>query len=127
MESPFTHLGPLEDVLYDLQLQGLSPVLAHPERCPSFQRDVDLLRRLVQRGVLCSITAGSLTGVFGSTVRRFAIQLLRERMVHDISSDAHDPDRRAPVIGVARGEVERAMRDVSAPLTGSHETPPARY
>lgn len=113
VESPFVHVGPLEDVIFDLQLRGFTPVLAHPERCPPFQRDAELLRRLVERGVLCSITAGSLAGVFGSTVRRFALHLLREELVHDISSDAHDSDRRPPLIGLARREVDRDVPEMS--------------
>lgn len=113
LESPFAHAGPLEDVVFDLQLRGFAPVLAHPERCPPFQRDEDLLRRLVERGALCSITAGSLAGVFGSTVRRFALRLLSEGLVHDISSDAHDSDRRPPLIGLARREVDRDLPEMS--------------
>lgn len=113
LESPFTHAGPLEDVVFDLQLRGFTPVLAHPERCPPFQHDEKLLRRLVERGAFCSITAGSLAGVFGSTVRRFALHLLSQELVHDISSDAHDTDRRPPLIGLARRELDRDVPEMS--------------
>ena len=113
LESPFGHAGLLEDVVFDLQLRGYTTVLAHPERCPTFQRDVELLGRLVERGALCSITAGSLAGMFGSTVRRFALHLLREELVHDISSDAHDSDRRPPLIGLARREMDRDVPEMS--------------
>lgn len=113
LESPFGHAGLLEDVVFDLQLRGYTTVLAHPERCPTFQRDVELLGRLVERGALCSITAGSLAGMFGSAVRRFALHLLREELVHDISSDAHDPDRRPPLIGLARREMDRDVPEMS--------------
>ncbi len=71
-------------------------LLAHPERCPGFHRDPALLQGLVAQGALCSITAGALTGRFGSTVNRFALKLLREGLVHDVASDTHDTRRRSP-------------------------------
>ena len=79
-----------------MQDQGHGIVLAHPERCPAFQRDPELLESLVRAGVLTSITAGSLVGRFGSSVRRFALELMEAELVHNVASDAHDVDRRQP-------------------------------
>jgi protein-tyrosine phosphatase len=73
-------------------------VLAHPERSPTLQRDPERLRRLVLAGTVVSITAGSLSGRFGGTVRRFSISLLEAGMVHNIASDMHDLSRRPPGI-----------------------------
>jgi len=74
---------------FDLLLQricadGESIVLAHPERCPLFQQEPERLVRLVEEGLLCSITAGSMRGDFGRRVRHFTIDLLREDLVHDV-------------------------------------------
>src|SRR3954469_3514211 len=69
VESPY---GPatdlLEQTLFNLQTRGFRPVLAHPERSPSFQTDIDRLATLVERGIQTSITADSMTGRFGRTV-----------------------------------------------------------
>jgi protein-tyrosine phosphatase len=86
----------IEGIVGDLQRRGFAPVLAHPERCPIFQRDPTRLARLVNGGVLCSITAASLAGGFGSIVRRFAIDLLFDGLVHNVASDAHDHLHRPP-------------------------------
>jgi len=86
----------LEGILWDIQARGLRPVLAHPERCPIFQRDPSRLARLVNGGVFCSITAASLAGRFGSTVRKFSLELLYDGLVHDVASDAHDHLHRPP-------------------------------
>ena len=88
----------IEAILRDLQARGFMPVLAHPERCPIFQRDPTRLTRLVNGGALCSITAVSLSGGFGSTVRRFAIDLLKDGLVHNVASDAHGHLHRPPDI-----------------------------
>jgi len=80
-----------EDVLLRLQLQGLTPVLAHPERIEAFHQDPGLLARFVERGMLTQITAGSVLGRFGGSVRRFTDALLRKGLVHVIASDTHLP------------------------------------
>jgi protein-tyrosine phosphatase len=85
-----------EAILHTLQGRGHRVLLAHPERCPAFQREPERLRALVDAGMLCSITAGSLIGHFGSTVERFAHRLVRDGLVHNVASDAHDSVRRAP-------------------------------
>jgi len=89
----------VEDVLYQVQLQGVTPVLAHPERIEAFQRDPDLLESFVERGMLSQVTAGSVVGRFGSKVRRLTHSLLRRRLVHVLSSDTHSPrGPRSPVL-----------------------------
>jgi protein-tyrosine phosphatase len=97
VESPYRSIDiDLEGIVWDLQARGFKPVLAHPERCPIFQRDPDRLARLVNGGVLCSITAASLAGRFGTTVRRFSLELMYDGLVHDVASDAHDHLHRPP-------------------------------
>jgi protein-tyrosine phosphatase len=97
IEPPFTPVATgLEGLVIGLLRQGHSVVLAHPERCPALQRDREVVRRLADAGVLMSITAGSLVGRFGSEVRRYALELAREGLIHNVTSDAHDANRRRP-------------------------------
>jgi protein-tyrosine phosphatase len=97
VECPFTPVATGMDALVlDLQRRGHRVVLAHPERCPAFHRDRRPLEMLVRDGVLTSITAGSLVGSFGGTVQRFAMQLVRDELVHNVASDTHDPEHRPP-------------------------------
>jgi protein-tyrosine phosphatase len=46
--------------------------------------------------MLTSITAGALVGRFGGTVERYAHELVRDGLVHNVASDAHDTRRRPP-------------------------------
>lgn len=73
-------------------------VLAHPERVPAFQKDPDMLARLVAGGCLTSVTAGAFVGRFGRDVERFARRLLADGLVHDVASDGHSAGRRPPQI-----------------------------
>lgn len=97
IECPFTPVATGMDALVlDLQRRGHRVVLAHPERCPAFHRDRRPLEMLVRGGVLTLITAGSLVGRFSGEVQRFAMQLVREDLVHNVASDTHDTGRRPP-------------------------------
>jgi protein-tyrosine phosphatase len=97
VEPPFSPtVTGLQPLLLDLQRQGHGILLAHPERCPAFHREPEMLREFVHEGVLTSVTAGSLVGRFGGEVRRFALKMVREELIHNVTSDTHDPVRRPP-------------------------------
>ena len=97
IEPPFSPVATnLDALLMDLQHRGHRVLLAHPERCAAFHRDPEMLGSLVRAGILTSITAGSLVGRFGEQVRRFALRLAREGLVHNVASDAHDHLQRPP-------------------------------
>jgi protein-tyrosine phosphatase len=106
IEFPFSSASPgLDELVQELEEEGHRVVLAHVERCPAFQRDPSMLESLVLSGALASITAGSLAGSFGSTARRFALELLDAELVHNVASDAHDAEKRPP--GISR-ELEQS-------------------
>jgi len=98
VECPYApSLTGFDAILYSLHECGHRIVLAHPERCLAFHRDPAALGSFVRAGMLCSITAGSLTRRFGRTVLQFAPQLLRDGLVHIIASDAHNLTHRPPL------------------------------
>jgi protein-tyrosine phosphatase len=101
VEPPFaTMVTGLDVLLAHLQDRGYRVVLAHPERSNALRREPAILESLVEAGMLTSITAGSLVGRFGDDVRRFAISLAKDGMIHNVSSDAHDHVRRP--FGIAK-------------------------
>lgn len=97
VEPPFSPaITGFAAVVGELRDKGHRIVLAHPERCPAFHRDLQVLEALIDGGVLTSITAGSLVGRFGGEVRRFTHSLIDRGWVHNVASDAHDAYRRPP-------------------------------
>lgn len=97
LEAPFAGPMPFIDRMVDeLRLKGFEILLAHPERIGGFQRDIELVQKLVDQGCLCSVTAGSAAGQFGKTVQRFTGELFARGLVHNLASDAHDADYRSP-------------------------------
>ncbi|WP_027356953.1 tyrosine-protein phosphatase [Desulfofundulus thermocisternus] len=110
VELPAAFVPPYtERVLYELQLRGVTPVIAHPERHASFCRRPELLQALVSRGMAAQVTAGSLTGMFGREAARMAFYFLEHGLAHLVASDAHSSTGRKPVLSPALAEVERRL------------------
>jgi protein-tyrosine phosphatase len=110
LESPYGGSPvDVEGAVASLAERGFGTILAHPERCPLFQKDVDRLETLVGQRTLCSITAASLLGSFGGRARAFALEYLRRGLVHDVASDAHDHLHRPPGL---RAALEHADADL---------------
>jgi protein-tyrosine phosphatase len=110
VESPFSpQAAAFEPIVLDLLTRGHRVLLAHPERCPAFQRDPMRLERLVEGGVLVQVTAASMTGAFGTTAKRFTSALLRYGLVHVIASDAHDHVKRPPGLTAGFEALEREL------------------
>jgi protein-tyrosine phosphatase len=82
-----------------LHAEGVTPVLAHPERNPDVQERPELLASLVAGGALVQVTAASVDGRLGKAPERCVRRLLDRQLVHLIASDAHAPTIRA--IGLA--------------------------
>jgi protein-tyrosine phosphatase len=113
VESPYLRATDLfETSVFDLQLRGLRPMLAHPERSPSFQRHPDRLAAMVYRGVLCSVTSASMAGRFGRTVQQFTRTLFESGLVHNVASDSHDARMRPPGLGAGFRVMERELPGV---------------
>ena len=131
LECPY-HGWPLElrDLVFRLGTRGFSVVLAHPERNPDVQVDPELLRPLVEAGVLVQLTAASVDGRLGSSARHASRALLDAGLVQLIASDAHAPQvRAAGLVAAAAALADPALarwltEDVPAAVIAGSEPPP---
>jgi protein-tyrosine phosphatase len=89
VETPYYGWLALADSLFSLRAQGITPVLAHPERNAEVQSHPDRLDQLVEGGVLVQVTAASLDGRIGKRPQECARRLIEGAMVHMLASDAH--------------------------------------
>lgn len=83
-----------EQLLYDLQMKGLTPVIVHPERNAELIEQPDKLYKLVQNGAATQITAGSFVGYFGKKIQKFTANLIESNLTHFVASDAHNTHNR---------------------------------
>lgn len=96
----------LERVLFELQVAGVTPVLAHPERYSYLRHSPNLLLPYINNGLLAQINAGSLLGYFGEEVRQAAEILVTHGMAHLVATDAHRArGARKPVLSSCRQEL----------------------
>lgn len=89
-EMPFvsepTNLG---NVIFELQLAGYKPIMAHVERYPFWFNDFNKIIDLRDKGVLLQMNISSLTGTYGPPTKKTAEKLIDEKMVDVLGSDCH--------------------------------------
>lgn len=99
LEMPFAHIPPFtHQVIFELLVRGITPVIAHPERNEEFTRKPELLAQLVQAGALAQITAASLSRLAHAQLRETCALFISHNLVHFIASDAHSSHKRPPVM-----------------------------
>ncbi|MGH2461263.1 MAG: tyrosine-protein phosphatase [Chloroflexota bacterium] len=103
-----------EQVIFDLQVRGIVPIVAHAERYRIVRRDPSYLATLVERGVLIQVTASSLLGEFGPATRKLTEILLTHGLAQVIASDSHAVDRRPPVLSAARDRAAELVGEARA-------------
>lgn len=101
LELPHELYMPLEPLLAELARAKLTGILSHPERNQGLLADPRPIARLVDAGCLMQVTAGSLLGTFGQGSQKLSELLLAQGLVHFLSSDAHGPKSRRPLLASA--------------------------
>jgi protein-tyrosine phosphatase len=91
-----------EELFYKLLLQGVRPILVHPERNAQIQVSPGIVSRFIERGVYIQVTAMSVTGEFGPAAKMTADALLRHNCVHFLATDTHRTKSRPPILSRAR-------------------------
>jgi protein-tyrosine phosphatase len=101
VELPFQPWPAYTDqVLFELQVAGYIPILAHPERYIPLQQNPGLMYPLAERGILGQVTGEALTGRLGRRIQQGALSLVDQGMVKFIASDGHgaSAQKRQPVV-----------------------------
>jgi protein-tyrosine phosphatase len=96
-----------------IEAEGLTPVLAHPERCREVTDEPRLLEDFVAAGRLLCLNATSVTGRHGSTAENVAWELLDGGLVALVASDGHRASR-PPTLDEAWHLVAERLGDVRA-------------
>lgn len=84
------------DILYEIRILGLIPIVAHPERYRYIIEKPHYINRFIDEECLFQMNAGSFTGVFGKEVKKTAMTFLKSGMVNFVASDTHSDKLRKP-------------------------------
>ena len=79
----------LYDLLFEVQLKGYKPILAHPERYNFYHNDFDSYYKLKKAGCLFQLNFLSLTEQYGKNVQKISQKLLQLGMYDFIGTDTH--------------------------------------
>lgn len=114
LELPHEVYLPLEKLLDDLRAVKVLGILSHPERNEGILARPAMLTPLVEAGCLMQVTAGSLIGAFGPQVQQAAENFVQQGLVHFISTDAHGPKSRRPLMRQAFDRCAQLVGEAAA-------------
>lgn len=91
LEFPSGQVPPqAREWIHELGISGVTAVIAHPERNKELAGSPETLAGLIEAGALAQVTSHSLTGAFGRSIQKTALQMCRSRLIHFVASDAHN-------------------------------------
>ncbi len=79
-----------DEALEILKEKGYSPILAHPERYSFLHQNQKKYTNYKKRGVFFQLNFLSLSGFYGSEVKKVALKLLDEKQIDFLASDVHN-------------------------------------
>jgi len=88
----------IENFIKNLIENEMIPIIAHPERNMTIQKNITILSRFVKAGALSQITAMSITGDFGTRAKKTSKEILKSGLAHIIATDAHSSTWRPPIL-----------------------------
>ena len=80
----------LDEILFQLMLKGLQPVLAHPERYRYYHDDKAIYQHLHNNGCHFQVNILSLAGYYGKGAKEVAWWLCKNGMIEFLGSDLHN-------------------------------------
>lgn len=89
------------DILYELRVIGIEPIIAHPERYIYIVENPLFINKFVEEQYHFQINSGSITGLFGKKIEKTAEILIQHGICSFVASDAHSNNRRVPKISEA--------------------------
>lgn len=96
----------IRQAVQNLQYAGYLPILAHIERYTALGV-LEHIEDLVGMGAYLQVNASSVIGKDGRKVKKYILQLLKERYIHFIGTDAHGSKERRPLLKKCAAYISR--------------------
>lgn len=122
MEFPLRELPKnAMELIYELRLLGIYPIIAHPERYRYIYEDPMLINSFIDEGCIFQINSGSLEGLFGKKILNCAKLFISRGMASFIASDTHSDIRRCPDMTEAFRQAEQVDKDIKSKVIKNAE------
>ena len=90
VELPFhNQIMNLEDIIYELKIKGLIPIIAHPERYTYFQKNYKEIDKLKEEGFLFQGNYSSILGYYGKDAQKLFKYMLKKQYIDYLGTDIH--------------------------------------
>ena len=99
------------DAFFKLGDCGMTPIITHPERNPILRDHPQRVLEWAEQGCVVQVTGSALTGFWGERTRKAALWLLEHQAVHVLATDAHDTEKRVPILSGARNAAAEICGD----------------
>ncbi|HXN40492.1 MAG TPA: CpsB/CapC family capsule biosynthesis tyrosine phosphatase [Myxococcaceae bacterium] len=107
VEAPYSAPVPmLTEMIFRIKLKGITPLLAHPERCYEFER-TGRAAEAVRAGACLQLDIGALIGRYGTKARKVAHAILDENLYTVAATDLHSPRGARDWVGRAIDELQK--------------------
>ncbi len=91
VEAPYTSpLPALSEIIFRMKLKGITPLIAHPERCLEFERK-GRAAEVVNAGAYLQLDIGALIGRYGPAARKLSRGFLSQGLYAVGATDLHAP------------------------------------
>jgi protein-tyrosine phosphatase len=109
VEAPYQGPIPmLSSLVFKMKLKGVTPLIAHPERCFEFEKK-GRAAELVQAGALLQLDMGALIGRYGKAAEKLARQFLADGLYAVAATDLHSPVNAKAWVGDSLRALEKAV------------------
>jgi protein-tyrosine phosphatase len=79
----------MEQVIFELNMKGLKPIIAHPERYQFYHNNFEKYQRFIDLGAVLQVNLLSLLGYYGKNVKAVAEILIKQKMIQFAGTDMH--------------------------------------
>lgn len=102
----------LLEIIFQLEMAGYRPVLAHPERYQYLISDKQLLQDLTDRHILFQVNLLSLTGFYSKPVKDFGEMLIERRLVRFFGTDCHNLRYLDMLEGLPKAKIYNTIKEM---------------
>jgi protein-tyrosine phosphatase len=107
VEAPYVGTIPgFAELIFKLRTKGVTPVIAHPERCAQFEVKGQAAEA-ARVGAALQLDIGALIGRYGKVARKLALQFLEQGLYSIGATDLHSPTGAEDWVGRSIEEVRR--------------------
>lgn len=104
-----SNIAYLEEIIFKITNLDKVPIVAHPERYSYVQKNIEVVQKLHEKGVLFQSNYGSILGMYGERAKKVLEKLLKSNSIDFLASDVHVPNSIYPLIKESHNKIKKII------------------